>query len=155
MDPGPDWSRRPLVPAPGRWRLPGLLSRETDNGQPPVVWVFDLPEPEPPLPQPEESPMGWKDVAVETEDDEEVRWKTLQSLMKQLGRSGSEQKRGRPEKVEELLVKIPELMDSRNPMHVASKSGNLPMVTYLMKGWASLATTEESRDLHQPSSHLL
>ena len=31
-------------------------------------------------------------------------------------------------------------------MHVAAKSGNLPMVKFLLKGWSSLATTEARQE---------
>ena len=34
----------------------------------------------------------------------------------------------------------------RNPMHVAAKSGNLPMVKFLLEGWSSLATTEAHQE---------
>ena len=34
----------------------------------------------------------------------------------------------------------------RNPMHVTAKSGNLPMVKFLLEGWSSLATTEAHQE---------
>ncbi|CAL1172903.1 unnamed protein product [Cladocopium goreaui] len=39
------------------------------------------------------------------------------------------------------------LSSGRNPMHVAAKSGNLPMVKFLLEGWSSLATTEDDLGL--------
>jgi len=92
-------------------------------------WVFDLPE---------------ADFAPHRKDDEESRWKVLQSTMK----------RGRPEELQDLAVRwgkeLPCLLSKtrcsssgRNTLHVAAKAGNLPMVKLLMKDWPSLSKTED------------